>query len=296
MSAGALLITGVSGFLGGKLAALRPNDFELHGVCHRHPVAIDGCRIHNLDLTGPGLEPLLTRLRPEVIIHTAAVSRPAAVQAQPAESQPLNLEVTRRLAQWCAAGRGRLIFTSSDQVYAGDKSDWTEANATQPVNAYGEQKLAAEGLVRDLLPERGLVLRISLLLGPPAYGGTSFSEWIRTRLLAGQPVPLYYNQIRSALGGDTTARGILAAARLGLSGLFNAGGAHAVSRWEIGQTLAAVTGLSYSYLQRKCFSPTEAEGGPAPLDISMNSDRFWQTVDVRRGTLTEELSREYRDE
>ncbi|MBL7033105.1 MAG: SDR family oxidoreductase [Candidatus Delongbacteria bacterium] len=294
MSRPRLLITGLSGFLGGKLVALKPPDFELHGTCYRHPVYPDGCTTHHLDLTGPDLEPLLQELQPEIIIHTAACSSPATVESDPTSALPINLEVTRHLAQWCLEKKCRLVFTSSDQVYDGSHAAWRETDPTRPVNSYGKQKLAGEQLIQQLLPESSLILRVSLLLGPPAYGGSSFSEWILERLTRGENVPLYTNQVRSALGGGTLARGILQAVRHGLSGLFNAGGSQDVDRLEIGQTLAAVTAMSYSYLQAALFSPAKSPGGAAPLDISMNSDRFWQIVGDCRGSLREELTREYR--
>jgi dTDP-4-dehydrorhamnose reductase len=106
-------------------------------------------------------------------------------------------------------------------------------------------------------------------------------------------VPLYTDQIRSAISGRTLAGGILRAIQSDLCGLFNAGGRQGVSRLEIGQTLAAVTAMSYSNLQAVEYAATEAADGTAPLDISMNSERFWQAVGDNRGTLLEELTREY---
>jgi len=289
-----LLITGVSGFLGGKLASLANDDFEFHGIYHQHPVEFAACKTHQLNLTSPELETLLDELRPAVIIHTAACSSPALVAKDPEAARPLNLDVTRRLALWCRDNRSRLLFTSSDQVYDGGHSDWHEAEAALPINPYGCQKLEAERIIQQLLPDLGLVLRISLLLGPPVAGGSSFSEWILERLRKQLPVPLYTDQIRSAISGDTLAGGIMRAVQSGISGLYNAGGRLGVNRLEIGQTLAAVTAISYSNLQAVEYAAVETTDGTAPLDISMNSERFWKAVGDSRGTLLEELTWEYR--
>jgi dTDP-4-dehydrorhamnose reductase len=289
-----LLITGISGFLGGKLAALSTTGFDFHGTYFQHQVELPGCITHRIDLTGPELKPMLQKLQPSVIIHTAACSSPALVTKNPAAARPLNVDVTRRLALWCREKKCQLLFTSSDQVYDGGHGDWCETDAALPVNPYGCQKLEAEEIVTQLLPRLGLVMRVPLLLGPPAAGGSSFSEWILDRLHRQQTVPLYTDQIRSAIGGGTLAAAIIRAVQRDIHGVFNVGGRQGVNRLEIGQTLAALKAMSYSNLHAVEYSAEEAVDGTAPLDISMNSERFWQAVGDNRGTLLDELTWEYR--
>lgn len=58
-----------------------------------------------------------------------------------------------------------LIHLSTDQVYDGSRSLWTESDTTEPVNAYGQSKVAAETTIREQWP-RHIILRSSIIYGP----------------------------------------------------------------------------------------------------------------------------------
>lgn len=59
-------------------------------------------------------------------------------------------QLLKGLEQHAAATGARplLIQLSSDQVYAGTKAFWTEADACEAVNVYGRSKVEAESLIQ----------------------------------------------------------------------------------------------------------------------------------------------------
>jgi len=113
--------------------------------------------------------------KPQLIIHCAAVSTLAAVQADPALARRVNVEATRLLAE--LAADVLFIFFSSDLVFDGRKGNYTETDAMNPIHIYGETKAAAEEIV--LRNPRHTVVRTSLNGGVSRAGNRGFNEQLR---------------------------------------------------------------------------------------------------------------------
>ena len=286
-----LLITGVSGFLGGKLARRAQGRFTVLGTWHRRQYNLPGVLQHRVEISSQGFLELLIRLRPEIIIHTAALARPAEAEQNPELSRRVNVEPLRLLGAYGSKTGCRLIALSSDQVYEGTSPPYAETDPARPVNVYGRHKLEGEEILLSAYPE-ATVIRAPLLLGRPAFGGTSFSEWILGRFGTGGEIPLYVDQIRSAVSGETLAEGLLQCTTLSLPGVWNAGGVQAVSRLDVGRTLLEILGLDTGRLKPVEFSRLE-DAPPAPLDITMDSRRFQAAVQLYPGDLVAELKKEY---
>lgn len=287
-----LLITGVSGFLGGHLGlASRQTGMRVYGSYYRNNVRIPGVFTvqHNYQNQLPTA--WLAELQPAAIIHTTAFSSPAYVEKWTDSTQYLNVQFPAELACWCRDHGTRLLVMSSDQVYDGAHGDHRETEPARPVNAYGRQKSAMEDAVLKEYPQAS-VIRVPLLLGKPAFGGTSFSEWVAGRLQAMQEVPLYTNQIRSALAVDTLATALTKAMTIQMPGIWNAGGLKGYSRLEIGVAVAAALKTPEPMLRPVIFEAHQ-EDTPAPLDISMISDRFYELTGVQREPLPQALERIY---
>lgn len=106
------------------------------------------------------------------VVHLAALLHVNAPGPEAAgQYREVNVEGTRRLVDAAReAGTERVVFASTINVYGPSRgrAPWTEADAPQPDTIYGETKLAAEALVRDL--PGGVVLRLAAVYGPGMKG------------------------------------------------------------------------------------------------------------------------------
>ncbi|MEN6546795.1 MAG: dTDP-4-dehydrorhamnose reductase [Armatimonadia bacterium] len=155
-----VLITGAAGMLGGALLRTQPETFETS------PVDLpDG------DLTQPGVASrLLGQHRPQVVLHCAAMTDVDGCTRDPALAHRVNCEATSHLARACREQSAKLIYVSTDYVFAGDLNrPYHEADTPRPLNPYGESKLCGEQAVAEL-PDH-LVVRTQWLYGP---GGKNF--------------------------------------------------------------------------------------------------------------------------
>ncbi len=287
-----VLITGVSGFIGGHLLKTAPPEVEITGTYLHHPIPSAACRLYRLDLRNqPLFFALLTLLQPDLIIHSAAYARVAFCEKRPRAVYQLNTQVTVQVANWCSESGIRLIFLSSDMVFAGDKGNYCESDDPMPLNFYGWSKLIAETFVRQA-QLRGIILRVNLTYGKPAYGGTSFSEEVINTVSAGKSYALFSDQRRSPISVQNLARVIWELAKSDFNGVLHLGGTDSVDRYTFALQLAQRVGLDQNLLIRSTMQ-AQASGVQQPADNTFQLDRAHAILKTPLWGLEEGLRREY---
>ncbi len=155
------LITGARGQLGSDLcAALR--DEEVLAVGHAELDIADSAAVARA----------MAEFAPDVVLNAAAYTVVDAAETDEDAAYRVNATGPALLAAALADRPGRLIHVSTDYVFAGDATRPYEVDdPTGPKSAYGRTKLAGEQAVRELLPERGYVVRTAWVYGAT---GTNF--------------------------------------------------------------------------------------------------------------------------
>ncbi len=169
-----VIVTGSAGMLGSALMELAPAAVRAVGV----DIA-DGDLSTDAGITsalGPHPPSLHERTyggrgQPDVVIHCAGYTDVDGATDEPALAQRHNALATEKVAGFCAERGARLIYISTDYVFDGTKgSPYSEEDTPNPINAYGESKLAGEQAARRIAADC-LIVRTSWLLGP---GGRNF--------------------------------------------------------------------------------------------------------------------------
>lgn len=175
--------------------------------------------------------------RPQLIIHSAAVSTVADAQKNPELARKVNVEATKFLAE--LAAEISFVFFSTDIVFDGRKGNYNgnynETDAPNPLHSYGESKLAAEQII--LKNPNHLVVRTSLNGGVSRSGNRGFNEQLHHMLKAGQGMKLFTDEFRCPLFAGETARAVWELADKNCAGIYHVAGAERLSRFEIGQLL-----------------------------------------------------------
>ena len=149
------LVTGARGMLGTELMSCPPADWTVAGV-----------DIQDGDLTDRDIAArLIADHAPQVVIHCAAMTDVDGCTRDPMRAMQLNGYATGNVAAACLSVGARLIYLSTDYVFAGDLDrPYVEADEPHPLNAYGESKLAGEHAAAEL-PDH-LIVRTQWLYGP----------------------------------------------------------------------------------------------------------------------------------
>ena len=238
-----------------------------------------------LDLTDHNaVRRLFAQERPGLVLHCAALTKTPACQQNPALARKLNVDVTGLLAE--LAADLPFFFLSTDLVFNGQKGNYVETDPVSPLSIYAETKAAAEQLV--LRNPRHTALRTSLNFGHSPTGDRSFAEELRLAWQAGKTLRLFTDEFRCPIAAVATAEAIWGLVSLNRPGLYHLAGSERLSRWQIGQLLAA----RWPELNPRLDPASLREYGGAPRspDTSLNCARLQSILPFPLPRFTEWLA------
>lgn len=204
-----------------------------------------------VDLTdASSLGARLDGLRPDVVLHAAALSNVDACQDDRAACWRINVDATREIARWCARHDRYLAHLSTDFVFDGRAGPYREEDEPAPINTYGESKLAAE---RELASTPGLrwsaartVLVHGRLLGPSR---PPLVVRVAESLRRGEAVSLVADHWRTPTDVDDLVDGILRLVSADARGVWNLAGEELLSIHGLGRRVARRLGLDESLVR-----------------------------------------------
>ena len=107
------------------------------------------------------IEKCLEKHKPKYLIHLASLSRPMIIHEKDIGSSiDANIIGTANIVKKCFESNIKLIYFSTNYVYPGNKGNYRENDALNPVNNYAWSKLGGEASVK--LYENSLILRLSM--------------------------------------------------------------------------------------------------------------------------------------
>ncbi len=222
-----ILILGASGYIGRQLAAAY-EPAEYVGTYRSHPVA-DSIYF---DATTMRLENTLPRDADfsHAVVLFANPDIDSCKQQLP-QSYELNVRGTKVVIDSLQKLGIKPVFISSEQVFNGKRGGYSELDAPDPVNVYGQQKLELE----EYLAEQGgdyAVLRFAKVFGTDPSDKTIFSGWLR-QIRRGEEIRCARDQVFSPIHVQDVVALIQAAIRQDLSGIFHVANVESFSRIEM---------------------------------------------------------------
>lgn len=254
------LITGGAGLLGQALVRSAPAAVECLAIWRRTRLeAGEGAQVELSD--EHSVDALFRAVRPELVIHTAYGT----------ESPERDiLASTRNVARAAVATGARLLHLSTDALLDGSSAPYDEGADPSPVHEYGRWKARAEREVREI-SGRAAIVRPSLLVSLSPLDGQS--RWVTAGLREGRPVRLFVDELRTPIRVDDLA--FLLWELVGLSeqrfgGVWNLAGPESLSRYLLGQLVAACHGLDPASIV-----PTRSgdHDSPRPRDLRLLTPR-----------------------
>jgi dTDP-4-dehydrorhamnose reductase len=156
-----VVVTGAGGLLGGAVANL----YSDRGA------RVDAFDHRSLDITNAEeVHATIERARPDLIVHCAAMTNVDACESDPDAAFAVNGEGSHNIANAASHVGAKVALVSTDYVFDGTKGNYTEDDETNPIQVYGESKLAGEHAVREGT-ERHFIVRSAWIYGP---GGKNF--------------------------------------------------------------------------------------------------------------------------
>jgi dTDP-4-dehydrorhamnose reductase len=261
-----ILVTGANGFLGQHLTLfLQKRPFKViatgRGACRIG--GITDVEYFAAELTNKKtVETLLSQYKPDVIIHTAALSKPDECENNKEDCLNNNVEATNNLIK---GNDSHFIYISTDFVF-GENGPNAENDATGPVNFYGETKLMAEQLVRES-GIKNTIVRPAFIYGKAQEGmRPTFLHWVKNNLEQQKRIKVVSDQLRTPTYVIDICSGIETIINQGLMGVFNLAGKDVLSPYQMAIKTAMVLDLDTSLIEK-----VTAETFPEPVKRAKRS-------------------------
>jgi dTDP-4-dehydrorhamnose reductase len=134
-----LLVIG-RGLLGPRaVAKASRKSFRTAVTYNSHPQEVEGCAIHQMDITGR--VDLIRSLKPEYIVLAAAMTNVDGCEKDRQGAWKANALGPKNVASAAKDIGSKLIHVSNDYVFDGERGMYKEDDQTSPINYYDESKL-----------------------------------------------------------------------------------------------------------------------------------------------------------
>jgi dTDP-4-dehydrorhamnose reductase len=269
---GRLLITGGTGTLGSHAVrmALKSGVWsEIHATYRTSNPNFHKVFWHYADARNLIL-PTLNKIQPQCIIHTLAMTSPDECEKRKLDAWQINVKTVDEIIDYCNAHETRLIYTSTDQIFDGEKGNYGVEDLPHPINFYGDSKWEAENEISEnLITKNHVIARIGLMYGFNLNQRTNFFDAIYLALKNQTSVPLYSDQFRSMISVANTAECLLELAQGNYNGILHVAGPERISRYDFGVRMAKHLKLSDKPLSKVKMADVKTHA-KRPADVTFD--------------------------
>jgi dTDP-4-dehydrorhamnose reductase len=236
-----LLIIGVSGLLGYKLAKLAQGKFSLYGTYNYRKVLPDSCETSQLDITKENdTRKFVEELRPDIIVNTSAIHSVDYCETNKEEAWKVNVTAQNNLATTANKIGARLIGISTDYVFDGRKGNYIENDEPSPLNYYGLTKLEGEKALQKLASYA--VVRSSVIYGwaslhlgnieSSSHKSINFAMWCMVKLFSRQEIKIVTDQYSNPILTDNVTEVIMKLIKSEHNGIYHVAGLSCLNRYD----------------------------------------------------------------
>jgi dTDP-4-dehydrorhamnose reductase len=248
-----ILVTGSNGLLGQKLVKLLQQQENVQLIATARSASVQQIKkgeFHLLDVTDKKqIDAVVAAVKPDVIIHTAAMTQVDECETKREACVLNNVTAVEYLVEACRANNVHLVHVSTDFIFDGSTGPLDEMAEPNPVNFYGESKLAAEQIIQKSSISWS-ILRTVLVYGiTNDLSRSNIVLWVKKNLEEGKTISVVNDQWRTPTLAEDLAQGCYLAAVKKAKGIFNISGKDFITPFDIAVRTAEFFKLDSSLLK-----------------------------------------------
>ena len=287
-----LLVTGASGLLGLNLSLVataqghQVTGFSYARVLQDTPFEVYRVNLLDVDAAFETIE----KIRPEGIVHCAALADLNLAQQQPELAHHLNCEVPGALA--AAASRWGIPFVhiSTDAVFDGQTGNYREDDPVNPLSIYAQTKLAGEEAVRGSHLD-AIIARV-VFFGWSLTGDRSLSEFFFNNLCVAHPIKGFTDTRFCPLYTEDLAEILLEMLAAGLTGTYHVVSPEGLSKYDFGVRIARRFGFDPELIEPIRMRDFK-RAAPRALDLALKPDKVQDALGHPLPSVDEGIDRFY---
>ncbi len=171
-----VLILGIDGMIGHKIAQSISNDFVLFGSTRKdisiNSMGLKSCSLIHYDFLIKDTFSIFEDIDPDVIINCIGITIRRGASLNPSNTKLINEELPHKIDQWTTDNGKKLIHFSTDCVFNGTRGNYLDNDTPNAEDLYGETK--GKGEIDN---DQALTIRCSTI-GRELYNHTELFEWL----------------------------------------------------------------------------------------------------------------------
>ncbi|MGA2297865.1 MAG: dTDP-4-dehydrorhamnose reductase [FCB group bacterium] len=213
--------------------------------------------------------------KPDIALNCSAYNFVDKAEEEPEAAFKTNIEGVRNLALASKEHNFFLVHYSSDYVFDGTKNEtYVESDSTNPINIYGESKLAGEKYIQEELNDY-LLFRLSWVFGE---GQQNFIYKFRQWAEKNHTLKISVDEISVPTYTKTIVDVTLQALEKKLTGLYHLTNSGYCSRYEWAKFIAKTLSLNNEII------PVSKDSfnlpAPRPAFSAMSNDKISQVLQI----------------
>lgn len=246
-----IFITAGSGLLGKALLETCPNDYKLSVTYfpNKPDGFPEGINFFELNITNRDkVLKLIEMIKPDVIIHTAAIGSVDFCEKNKDISWVANVEGTKNIIEAAKECNSRIIYISSNAVFDGNNPPYREEDEVNPLSYYGETKVVCERLIKNSGLENVIIRAILMYGWHNSLERQNIFTWVLDSLSKGTPLKVVNDIYSNPLLSLNCADAIWTVIKKEKTGIFHVAGSDCVTRYDFALKIAEIFNLDKGML------------------------------------------------
>lgn len=233
-----IIITGSNGFLGSKLTKFFRRKYEVicgYNINYNHIPNNKKIKINYNNFEK--FKKFLESNNVFSIIHCAGLTDIEFCEKNKSKCLEVNYKLTQKLVQISKKKNILFIFLSTDHLYNGKKKNYSENDATSPLNNYAISKIKSEDYIKKNL-NKYLILRTNFFGFQKEHNKKNFFNFIFKSLSKNKEIKLFGDVYFSPVHYLTFCEILSKLINKKKNGIFNISSDESISKYKFGKLIA----------------------------------------------------------